>query len=132
MLSPDLEVLPGRWTAIKGRALRLQPAQRGITPKTLKNHIANVRGSLTRFSDEHDLPKRGVPLSPEWETMRSRIKDVRTRLLLSAPMRFWSARGSSPNVIDEQAVDAYMAYRAATTSRQTWRGARLEQMRRHH
>ena len=96
----------------------------GVTAKTLANHKANVRAALRWFADEENLPSRGAPLSPDWARLRDGIVHQRTRAQLSSPMRFWSAKGISPQAVNEAALDACMAYRAATTALKANAGAR--------
>jgi integrase len=110
------ELLPARWTALRQPIARLHHVQMGVTAKTLANHKANVRAALRWFADEEDLPSRGAPLSPDWERLRDGIAHHRTRAHLSSPMRFWSAKEIAPEDVDEAALDACMAYRAATTA----------------
>jgi hypothetical protein len=54
---------------------QLHHARVGVTAKTMANHKSNVRVALRWFSKEHDVPLRGVPLSPKWLTLRDSIKD---------------------------------------------------------
>lgn len=62
------------------------------------------------------MPSRGAPLRSDWARLREGIVHYRTRALLSLPMRYWSACGIMPEKVDETALDACMAYRAATTA----------------
>jgi len=110
------ELLPARWTALRQPISRLHHVQMGITAKTLANHKANVRAALSWFANEKGIPSRGAPLSPDWACLWDRITHYRTRAELSSPMRFWSAQGVVPQAVDEAALDAHMAYRAATTA----------------
>jgi len=109
------ELLPARLTALRQPISRLHHVQMGMTTKTLANHKANVRAALSWFANEKNVPSRGAPLSPDWARLRNRITHYRTRAVLSSPMRFWSARGLALHEVDEAALDAYMAYRGATT-----------------
>src|SRR6476659_3669379 len=110
------ELLPARLTALRQPISRLHHVQMGMTTKTLANHKANVRAALSWFANEKNVPSRGAPLSPDWARLRNRITHYRTRAVLSSPMRFWSARGLALREVDEAALDAYMAYRGATTA----------------
>jgi hypothetical protein len=109
-------ILPARWTALRQPVSRLHHGQLRITAKTLANHKANVRAALSWFAKEENLPSRGAPLSPDWTRLRDRIGQSRTRAHLSSPMRYWSAIGITAEAVDEAALDACMAYRAATTA----------------
>ena len=110
------ELLPARWTALRQPISRLHHVQMGVTAKTLANHKANVRAALNWFAEEQNLPSRGAPLSPDWAKLQRGITHRRTRAHLSSPMRFWSAKGIAPEAVDKSALDACMAYRAATTA----------------
>src|SRR5829696_4967886 len=70
------ELIPARWTSIRFPVARLGHAALGVTPKTLANHKSNVRSALLWFRKEQDVPLRGAPLSPEWQTL-SRSTDQR-------------------------------------------------------
>ena len=59
-------VIAARWTAIQLSVGQLHHARVGVTAKTLANHKSNVRAALRWFGKEHDVPQRGVRLSPEW------------------------------------------------------------------
>ncbi len=115
-LGKPLELLPARWTAVRIPISRLHHAQMGVTAKTLANHKANFRAALSWFAKEENVPLRGAPLSQDWARLKDGIDHRRTRAHLSSPMRFWSARGIAPEEVDETALDACMAYRAATTA----------------
>jgi hypothetical protein len=115
-LGKPLELLSARWTALRPPVSRLHHVQMGVTAKTLANHKANVRAALRWFADEENLPSRGAPLSPEWARLRDGIVRQPTRAQLSSPMRFWSAKGISPQAVNESALDACIAYRAAATA----------------
>ena len=108
------ELLPARWTALRQPVSRLHDMQMGA--KTLANHKANVRAALRWFAKEKDIPSRGAPLSPDWARLMNGIVHSRTRVQLYSPVRFWSAKGITPQAVDESALDACMAYRATTTA----------------
>ena len=116
-LGKPSELLPARWTAVRIPISRLHHAQMGVTAKTLANHKSNVRAALSWFAKEEKVPLRGAPLSKDWVSLRDGVTHRRTRAHLSSPMALvWSARGIAPEEVDETALDACMAYRAATTA----------------
>jgi integrase len=115
-LDKPLELIPARWTAVRIPISHLHHAPMGVTAKTLANHKANVRAALSWFAEEENVPLRGTPLRPDWAKLQEGITHRRTRAHLSSPLRFWSARGIAPEEVDEAALDACMAYRAATTA----------------
>ena len=114
-LDKPLEI-PARWTAARFAIDRLHHARAGSNPKTLANHKANARAALRWFAEKEHLPSRGVPLTDEWQGLRKGLSDRRTRAGLSSLMRYCSARKIDPASVDEVVLDAYMRYRAETTS----------------
>jgi len=95
---------------------RLHHARMGVTAKTLANHKSNVRAALRWFGKEHDVPVRGVPLLPEWATLRDRIEDRGQRARLYGLMRYASGSGIAPSSVDDAILDDYLRYRAETTA----------------
>jgi hypothetical protein len=110
------ELVPARWTAVRSSLSRLHHGQMGVTAKTLANHKANVRAALSWFAKEENLPSRGAPLSEAWTKLSQAISSYRIRANLSSLMRYCSASGIDPEAVNERALDACMAYRAATTA----------------
>lgn len=95
---------------------QLHHARVGVTAKTMANHKSNVRVALRWFSKEHDVPLRGVPLSPKWLTLRDSIKDGGQRARLYGLMRYCSGRGIEPLAVNDSILDCYLVYRAKTTA----------------
>ncbi len=95
-LDRPFTLIPARWTSVRIPVAQLHHARVGVTAKTLANHKSNVRAALRWFSKEHDVPVRGVPLSPEWAKLRDGIKDHGQRSKLCALMRYCSGRGVDP------------------------------------
>jgi hypothetical protein len=117
-------IIPARWTAVRFPISRLHHARVGSNPKTLANHKSNVRAALLWFGNEKHVPSRGVPLTPEWESLRGRLVDQRQRAVLSPLMRYCSARQVHPDAVDEAVIGGYMRYRAETTALAANDGAR--------
>jgi hypothetical protein len=115
-LDRPAEVIPARWTAIRSPVGRLHHAQLGVTAKTLVNHRSNVVAALRWFGEEHNVPRRGVPLSPEWATLQSHIGDPGRRARLYGFMRFCSGRSLLPARLNDAVLAEYLGYRAQTTS----------------
>ena len=115
-LGKPFELIPARWTAVRGRVSRLHHTQMGITEKTLANHKGNVRAALNWFSKAEHVPLRGAPFSPDWSKLKHGIGHYRASANLSSLMRYCSARGIDPQDMDEAVLDDLMAYRATTTS----------------
>jgi integrase len=108
--------IAARWTSIRMSVGHLHHARLGVTAKTLANHRSNVRAALRWFGKEHDVPVRGVPLSPEWAKLRDSSKDRGQRARLYGLMRYCSGRGIPPGLVDDAVLDAYLRYRAETTA----------------
>lgn len=111
-----MPAIPARWTTARFAIGRLHAVRVGQNPKTLANHKSNVRAALLWFAGETGLPSRGMPLTPEWDGLRSRLSDRRARATLSSLMRYCAARWIAPTAIDESTMDGYMRYRAETTA----------------
>jgi integrase len=125
MLGRSAELWPARWTALRGPTSQLHHSQReNITGKTLANHLANFRAAIAWFAREAQLPKRGVRLDDEWESLRTSITSYRARAILSGFMRHCSAKGVSPVAVSETDLHAFMAYRAASTNLKSGDAAR--------
>jgi integrase len=116
-------VIPARWNAIRVWMTQLHHARAGVTAKTLANHKSNVRAALRWFGKEHDVPRRGVPLSSDWASFRERLDEpIRSRLY--SVMRYCSGRRIGPAMVDDKIFDEYWRYRAETTTlatTNTWR-----------
>jgi hypothetical protein len=110
------ESIAGRWSGLNAAVQRLHHAHLGCNPKTLSNHKANVKACLAWFAGAKNLPKHGVVLSPTWATLRAKIPDEFHRDRLSGLIRFASAKTVEPREVNEEALDEYMKYRAATTA----------------
>ena len=88
----------------------------GVTAKTLANHKSNIRAALRWFGKEHDVPQRGVRLSPEWERLSGGLeKRIRDRLY--SLIRYCSARRIGPLSVDDKIFDEYWRYRTKMTAR---------------
>jgi hypothetical protein len=109
-------LIPARWTAVRIPISRLHHVQMGVTAKTLANHKGTVRAALLWFAKEKDVPSRGAPLSEAWSKLSQAIPNYRTRANLSSSMRYCSALNIDPEAVDERVTDAFMTYRAASTS----------------
>jgi site-specific recombinase XerD len=109
-------VIPARWNSVRLSVAQLHHARGGVTAKTLANHKSNVRAALRWFGKEHDVPRRGVPLSAKWARFCDRIDDGRLRQRLYSFMRYCSARDIGPSSVDDQVLDDYWRYRIETTA----------------
>jgi hypothetical protein len=59
-----LELIPARYSAIRGDLLRLHQVPVGLTAKTLRNHKSNAKSALLWLAREKDVPEHGAPLIP--------------------------------------------------------------------
>ena len=123
-LGKPFELIPARWTAVRGRVSRLHHTQMGIKAKTLANHKGNVRAALSWFANDEHVPLRGAPLTLDWSKLKQGIGHYRTSANLSSLMRYCSARDIAPQHVDETVLDALMAYRKNTTALATDAAAR--------
>jgi hypothetical protein len=120
------ESIVARWTSARFTIGRLHHAMSGNREKTLQNHKANVRRALLWCAGGHDVPTSGAALSNEWAALRGGMVPLRQRAVLSGLMRFCSARSITPDTVSEAVVDAYLAYRGATTALATNDAARRQ------
>lgn len=109
-------VIPARWNAVQLSVGQLHHARMGVTAKTLANHKSNIRAALRWFGKEHDVPQRGVRLSPEWERFSGGL-EKRIRDRLCSLIRYCSARRIGPLSVDDKIFDEYWRYRTKTTAR---------------
>jgi integrase len=113
-LDRPAEVIPARWQSVRISVSQLHHARAGITRKTAANHVANTRAASRWFGKEHDLPRQGAPLSPEWMRFRDRLdKPIRSRLY--SLIRYCSARGIAPSSVNDKTFADYWRYRSDTT-----------------
>jgi integrase len=116
-------VIPARWNAVQISVAQLHHARVGVTPKTMANHRSNVRTALRWFGKEHDVPQRGVRLSPEWAKFCDGLeKHIRSRFYNL--VRYCSARRIGPPSVDDKVLDEYWLYRTETTALATNNTAR--------
>lgn len=118
------DAIPARWTSVRPAINRLHHAHVGMNEKTLANHKSNVRAALGWFAQEASVPSRGMPFEAEWQALRDRLPNLRTRAKLSSLMRSCSAQKIVPAAVNEEVIDAYMRYRAETTALATDAAAR--------
>jgi len=109
--------IPSRYSAIRTVLGQLHHVPLGLTAKTLANHKANTKAALLWLTREKDVPKHGARLRPEWERLRSAVRDSVARSRLSPLMRYCSVKGIPPNGVNEQVVDGFTEYRAQSTAR---------------
>ena len=106
-----LQLIPARYSAIRGGLVRLHHSPLGVTAKTLANHKSNAKRALLWLVRENDVPEHGAPLSPCWNALWREIGNTRARYRLSSLIRYCSANSLTPADIDEAVVDRLMDYR---------------------
>lgn len=82
-----LELIPARYSAIRGGLVRLQHCPLGVTAKTLANHKSNAKRALLWLAREKDVPEHGAPLSPAWNGLWRELGNSRARYRLSSLIR---------------------------------------------
>lgn len=112
-LGKPLEVIPARYSAIRADLLNLHAVPAGMTSKTLQNHKSNAKSALLWLAKEKGVPEHGAPLTPAWARLKAKIDELLIRWRLSALMRFCSANGIEPAVVDEAVINRLLAYRTA-------------------
>jgi hypothetical protein len=111
-LDKPLEVVPARYSAVRADLAQLHQAPAGLTKKTLQNHKSNTKRALLWLAREKGVPQHGVPLTPAWDELRSKIRESLVRSRLSSFVRFCSAANISPVEVDEAVVDRFVNYRS--------------------
>ncbi|MEJ0096247.1 MAG: site-specific integrase [Methylocella sp.] len=106
------ESLPARWQALAHRIKQLHHARVGMSEKTLKNHVSNLKAALRYLSGDKTIPARGTPLAPEWAGLRQLVGHEMDRYYLTGLMRFASGSGVSPFGVDDPFVERYTRYRS--------------------
>src|SRR5947208_2622329 len=91
------ESIAARRLAVAIRINQLHHANSGMEWKTLANHKSNAKAALFWFRGEQGLPRRGTPLTPEWQRLRRGLKDLSRRGKLSGLIRYCSLKGVAPS-----------------------------------
>jgi integrase len=104
------EAIPARYMSILHAVGQLHHATLGVTAKTLVNHKSNIKAALRWFRKEAGAPRYGMQLSMEWAKLRDGL-DKHTRSRLYSLMRYCSARGIEPTVVDDKSFAEYWRYR---------------------
>ena len=112
-----LELIPARYSAVRGRMAALHHVPLDWVAKTLANHKSNAKAALIWFAKETDVLPHGVALSPAWDRLRVQLTDPSTRYRLMPLMRFCSGVHIEPDAVNEAVIDRYMDHRARTTTR---------------
>ena len=63
-LDRPLEVIPARYSAVRGELGQLHEVPLGLTAKTLRNHKSNTKSALLWLARERGIPEHGAPLAP--------------------------------------------------------------------
>jgi hypothetical protein len=110
------ESIAARWGAVALKVNQLHHVGSGIEWKTLANHKSNAKAALHWFRKDNELPLRGMPLAPEWQQLRGRIKDRSQLAKLSGLIRYCSMKAIAPEAVNDAIVDDHMRYRGETTA----------------
>jgi len=114
LLERPLELIPARYSAVRADFRNLHHVPAGMSPKTLQNHKSNAKTALLWLAKEKGIPEHGAPLAPAWAELQAQLKDQLARMRLSPLMRFASANGIGPDVVNEVVMDRFMEYRRVT------------------
>src|SRR3982074_3930147 len=68
-----IELIPARYSAIRGRMAALRHVPLDWVAKTLANHRSNTKAALIWFAKEKDVVPHGVPLSLAWDRLRAQL-----------------------------------------------------------
>ena len=113
-LDRPAEVIPARWSAIRIAVGQLHHARVGVTAKTLANHKSNVKAAL-RFYQK-------ARATPAWCTIDPRLGQVswgpgfHVLERVSSLVRYCSARGIGPALVNNSIFEQYWRYRSETTA----------------
>ncbi len=114
-LDRPAEAIPARYMSILHAVGQLHHAKLRVTAKTLANHKSNTKAALRWFRKEAGAPRYGMQLSKDWAKLRDGL-DKHTRSRLYNLMRYCSARGIEPTVVDDKIFAEYWRYRTETTA----------------
>jgi hypothetical protein len=98
MLDRPIEALPADLSLLRPLINGLNPARHGLSAKTHANLRSNVLAAIRHAGIVEARPKS---LSADWELFRDRLIPNRCRWGLSRFMRFCSAKGLSPDQVDD-------------------------------
>lgn len=115
-LGRPVESVAARWGAVALKVNQLHHVGSGVEWKTLANHKSNAKAALHWYRKDNELPLRGMPLAPEWQQLRGRIKDRSHLAKLSGLIRYCSMKAIAPEAVTDAIVDEYMRYRGETTA----------------
>ncbi|MET0527726.1 MAG: hypothetical protein ABW003_05165 [Microvirga sp.] len=109
------EELPADWGLLRTSIEKIDVADMGWSRRTAANHRANCRKAI-----EIAIPTRAsgvgrLALTDAWRLLWDQVLDENHRRRLSVGVRFFSAMGLGPAVIDEPALDLLMAHRKSGT-----------------
>ncbi len=114
-LDRPLSLVPTRIAAIGPAVKKLHPARLGVNAKTFANHRANARMALLWFNRQLPECGRKAPMAPSYRSLLEQVPDRHARDMLSAFFRFLSAFGVRPDDVRDSHVEAFFAYRKATS-----------------
>jgi integrase len=109
LLSCDLAMLPAHPGHLRNRVNRLHPRHTGVSKKRLQNIKADVTFALRRTGWGRLPHPSRTPLAPAWRTVWSRLPDRSFKDALSRFMRYCSAQGLAPNVVNDDISRTFLA-----------------------
>lgn len=114
-LDKPLSMIPSRIAAVGPAVKKLHPSRLGVNPKTFANHRANTRTALLWFNRQTPGCGRTALMAPCYRSLLEKVPSRYTRDMLSPFFRYLSANGVRPEHVRDNHVDAYVAYRKATS-----------------
>jgi hypothetical protein len=114
-LDKPLSMIPTRIAAVGPAVKKLHPARLGVNPKTFANHRSNARTALLWFNRQTPGCGRTSWMAPCYRSLLERVPNRHARDMLSPFFRYLSANRVRPEDVRDDHVDAYVAYRKATS-----------------
>ena len=108
-------MIPSRIAAVGPAVKKLHPSRLGVNPKTFANHRANTRTALLWFNRQTPGCGRTSLMAPCYRSLLEKVPNRHARDMLSPFFRYLSANGVQPEDVRDDHVDAYVAYRKATS-----------------
>jgi hypothetical protein len=114
-LDRPLSLISTRMAAIGPAVKRLHPTRLGVNAKTFANHRANAKAALLWFNRQTPGCGRKAWMEPCYRLLLEKVADRYARDMMSPFFRYLSANGVQPEDVRDNHVDAYVAYRKATS-----------------
>jgi len=114
-LDRPLYMIPTRIAAVGPAVKKLHPTRLGVNPKTFANHRANAKTALLWFNRQTPGCGRKAWMASCYHSLLEKMPSRYARDMLSPFFRFLSTNDVRPEGVRDYHVDAYIAYRKATS-----------------